>query len=177
MNVAATERREAAASQNQLSWWSVVLFILFVALAFAVATQLWSTIVPAGIRVGATLVIALAMVLLASADLAGDPLGIRRLLVAIFKGAIDSGPFDRWTVIHASAGLIFGLWYLPLSFVLPVVLLWELFEYLVPGFGEDERIWNRVIDVAVALVGWTLVVLIVWAVTDMPVPALTPTGP
>lgn len=172
MHIVASDHQQPVAGPSKLTWWAVLLLVLFVALAFAVATQLWSTIVPAYIRVTFTIALAILTILLGLADMAGDPLGLRRLLAAIFRGGIDAGPFDRWTVIHTSAGLIFGLWYLPLVFVLPVVVLWEVFEWKVPGFGDEENFVNRVIDVGVALIGWAAIVLIVYAVTGVAVPFL-----
>ena len=59
----------------------------------------------------------------------------------------DTIPFDLWTIMHTLAGVVFGLWYVPLVFVLVTVIWWEAFEFSVKGFGEKEAIINRVVDV------------------------------
>jgi hypothetical protein len=74
--------------------------------------------------------------------------------------AIDVKPFDRWTVSHTGAGLVFGVWFLPLVWVLVLVIAWEAFEMFVPGFGESEILANRAVDIGVALAGWLLLVVI-----------------
>lgn len=72
----------------------------------------------------------------------------------------DTIPFDLWTIIHTLAGIVFGLWYVPLIWVLVTVFWWEFFEFSVKGFGEKEAIINRAVDVGVAVVGWLVVVIV-----------------
>jgi hypothetical protein len=89
-------------------------------------------------------------------------------------GSIDKTAFDRWTISHGGAGLVFGVWYMPLFTVLLLVLFWELFEWLTRGFGDKEIILNRVVDVGIAVVLWLLVVIIVMAATGAPFPFFAP---
>jgi hypothetical protein len=86
----------------------------------------------------------------------------------------DAIPLDRWTIIHTGAGVVFGLWFVPLIYVLMVVVMWECFEFAVAGFGDQEVILNRVVDVVVALLGWLVVVLVAMAITRAPFPLATP---
>ena len=71
----------------------------------------------------------------------------------------DQKPCDKWTIIHTLAGVVFGLWYVPLVYVVITVLWWEVFEATVKGFGDKEVILNRVVDMGVALGGWLLMVV------------------
>ena len=75
----------------------------------------------------------------------------------------DDTPFDRWTIVHTLAGVVFGIWVVPLFYLLSVVILWECFEFSVKGFGDQEVILNRVMDVGVAVAGWLIVVFAVMA--------------
>jgi hypothetical protein len=77
---------------------------------------------------------------------------------------VDATPIDRWTIPHTLAGVVFGVWYVPLIFVLILVFLWECFEYSVAGFGDKEVILNRVVDMGVAVGGWLITVFIIMAV-------------
>ncbi len=80
-------------------------------------------------------------------------------------GSVHETAVDRWTIVHTGAGVVFGAWYLPVWAVLLFTLFWEFFELHVKGFGDREIIQNRVVDVAVALFGWWLVVSVVMATT------------
>jgi hypothetical protein len=73
---------------------------------------------------------------------------------------IDTTPFDRWTVAHAGAGLAFGVWYLPLWVAVVLTVAWEIFEMKVVGFGDKESLFNRAVDVGIALFGWLLIVVV-----------------
>lgn len=86
----------------------------------------------------------------------------------------DATPLDRWTIIHTGAGVVFGLWSVPLLYVLIAVIFWECFEFAVAGFGDQEVILNRVVDVVVALLGWLVVVLVAMVITRAPFPLATP---
>lgn len=79
---------------------------------------------------------------------------------AKLPGSLDTVPVDRWTISHGLAGLVFGIWYLPVWVMLVLVILWEVFEMKVVGFGEKEDMRNRAVDVLVAVFGWLLVVLV-----------------
>lgn len=85
-------------------------------------------------------------------------------------GDIDVRPFDRWTLSHTGAGLVFGVWFIPFVVVLPLTVLWEVFEALPTGFGQSEIITNRLVDIGVALVGWLVVTLIAAAITGASIP-------
>ncbi len=86
----------------------------------------------------------------------------------------DKNPFDLWTISHTGAGVVFGVWYLPLLFVLILTIAWEFYEYFFVGFGDKESFINRVTDVGVALAGWLVVVLIAMAVTGASFPFIKP---
>lgn len=83
---------------------------------------------------------------------------------------IDVRPVDRWTISHGGAGVVFGVWFLPLVVVLPLVVLWEVFESLPTGFGQGEIITNRLVDIGVALVGWLAVTALAAILTGAPIP-------
>lgn len=93
-----------------------------------------------------------------------------------FRGSpdVDATAFDRWTIIHTAAGVVFGFWYIPLIFVLIVVFLWECFEFSVTGFGDQETILNKFVDMGVAVVGWLVVVLVLMVSTSAPFPLASP---
>ena len=99
-------------------------------------------------------------------------LGIRDLVVGGDTDSLDATAFDRWTIIHASAGLVFGLWFIPLLVVLVITIGWEVFEALVPGFGDKEIFLNRVVDVGSAVVVWLVTVVVVVLVTHASFPLL-----
>lgn len=98
-------------------------------------------------------------------------LGIRDLVMGDATG-LDDRPIDRWTAIHASAGLVFGLWYVPLVFVLVFTIGWEVFEAIAPGFGDKEIFLNRLMDVVSAVVVWFVTVLVIMLVAHAPFPLL-----
>jgi hypothetical protein len=88
-------------------------------------------------------------------------LGIYDLILdAGGEGETDATPFDRWSISHAGAGVVFGVWFVPLWAVLAMTIVWELFEVYVPGFGESEIMRNRVVDVGSAVVAWLVIVLV-----------------
>jgi hypothetical protein len=89
-------------------------------------------------------------------------------------GTRDATPFDKWTIVHTLAGVVFGAWYVPIIYVLILVFLWECFEFSVTGFGETEVILNRVVDMGVAVAGWLAVVFVVMAVEGSPFPLAAP---
>ena len=65
---------------------------------------------------------------------------------------------------------MFGVWFIPLIFVVPLVVLWEVFEALPTGFGQGEIIANRLVDIGLALVGWLLITGIAAVITGAPMP-------
>ena len=86
----------------------------------------------------------------------------------------DTTAFDLWTIPHTWAGVVFGIFGLSFPFVAGLTILWEVFEWLVPGFGETESLSNRVVDVAVAWGAWLLVAGAVALITQTPMPWLLP---
>jgi hypothetical protein len=86
----------------------------------------------------------------------------------------DASPFDLWTIAHTIAGLVMGAWGVPGPLVLVFTIAWEIFEWQVPGFGEGEIPLNRVVDVAVACVGWFVVAGLIAGITGHEMPWLLP---
>lgn len=89
--------------------------------------------------------------------------GVVTLTIAILNDwahvlpGIDRGAFDYYTLAHFCGGLAFGAWCMPLWWVVAVVVGWEFYEKYVPGWGENEKLSNRIVDISVALIGWLLV--------------------
>ena len=54
--------------------------------------------------------------------------------------------------------------------VVPLVILWEVFESLPTGFGQGEIFTNRLCDIGLALAGWLLVTVIAAAASGAPIP-------
>eukprot|EP01084_Bolivina_argentea_P096569 173621_1 len=71
----------------------------------------------------------------------------------------DSKCADVWTIIHFLAGPFFAI-LLPHWWMCLVVSLWEVLEYYTTGLGDEEILCNRIVDVAVAIVGWWIIVII-----------------
>ena len=67
---------------------------------------------------------------------------------------LDHTAFDRWSIVHTSAGVVMGLFSIPFLLVLVLTVAWEIFEIVAPGFGEDEVPLNRLTDILVAWAGW-----------------------
>lgn len=101
-------------------------------------------------------------------------LGAYDFFIAKDSATRDDTPFDKWTISHTLAGVVFGVWYLPLLFVLITVLWWEAFEFSVTGFGEKEVILNRAVDMGVAIVGWLVVVVFAMLITGADFPLANP---
>jgi hypothetical protein len=96
--------------------------------------------------------------------------GIIDFVIAQDPGGRDDTPLDRWTIVHCLAGVVFGIWVVPLFYVLVVIIVWECFEFSVEGFGDQEVIMNRVVDVGVAVAGWLIVVLTLIATSHVSFP-------
>jgi hypothetical protein len=168
-------RRRAALRLQRNNWRSIVAdrkipWYSWLILAFHLVWNvgiIWMTkgeVVHAGLRWTATIVFIVATL----------GLGIYDFFINKDSEGRDATPFDRWTIIHTLAGVVFGLWYVPLVFVVITVLWWEAFEFSVTGFGETEVILNRVVDMGVALAGWLVIVLIALAVTGADFPFANP---
>jgi len=90
------------------------------------------------------------------------------------QGSTDTTAIDRWTAIHFGAGIVFGIWYVPILWVVILAFFWECFEFSVAGFGDQEIIQNRLMDIAAAVVGWLIVVILIVAIAKTPFPAVSP---
>ena len=86
----------------------------------------------------------------------------------------DSTAFDLWTIAHFLAGVVMGAWGIPFVLVAVYTIAWEIFEWQVPGFGDAEIFTNRLVDIAVAWIGWLLLALVVTAGTSQGLPWLVP---
>ena len=49
----------------------------------------------------------------------------------------DHTPFDLWSIVHAGAGIVFGLWSVPFPLVAVFTIAWEYFEWKVPGLWRE----------------------------------------
>src|SRR5262249_48734010 len=94
------------------------------------------------------------------------------------RGIPDNRPgiFDPWTIVHTTAGFFMGVWGVPFPLVAIFTIGWEIFEYLVPGFGDTELIANRAMDVAVAWVGWGIAAGVIGLLSNTPAPLLLPSA-
>jgi hypothetical protein len=81
---------------------------------------------------------------------------------------------DSWTLVHTCAGLVMGALGIPFPLVALFTVGWEIYEYVVPGFGDTELMANRMVDIGVAWVGWLVVAGIVALLTKTPIPWLLP---
>ena len=100
----------------------------------------------------------------------------------ILEGTVSKPPpgqppkWDRqlvdpwWTTIHTSTGIVLGLWLTPFLVVAALTVSWEILEISVPGFGDEEINGNRLIDIAVAWVGWLLAAGLSALVSSQPLP-------
>lgn len=156
------------------SWLALALMLGFGGVVFALTN---GPIVTAWLRWVVTIAWVLYTVILGIYDflMGGGSMRAARLEKAA-RGEIDTVAFDRWTISHGGAGLVFGIWYMPLLWVAILVVVWEFFEFFVPGFGEKEIILNRLVDIGIALVLWLVVVLIVMAATGAAFPLAAPVG-
>jgi hypothetical protein len=88
----------------------------------------------------------------------------------------DSGIVDPWTIAHWTAGLVMGAWGIPFPLVALFTIAWEFFEYLVPGFGDQEIFSNRLMDIGIAWVGWLMTTAPVAAATHTAMPWILPSA-
>ena len=80
--------------------------------------------------------------------------GHKDLINKAAPGSIDRTAVDRWSLVHHVAGVVMGLFGVPLPFVILLTVVWELFEMSVAGFGDEEINANRITDITLALGGW-----------------------
>jgi hypothetical protein len=156
----------AQAESKSIPWYSWVALVAFVAGAVVLVFAVKRDVVPDVVRWTVTILWILVTVGLGIYDFflmrgSTDPGP---------GGAIDVKPLDRWTVSHTGAGLVLGVWFVPLVWLVLLVVAWEAFEFFVPGFGETEILANRGVDILVAVIGWFVVVLISMAITGAPFP-------
>lgn len=70
-------------------------------------------------------------------------------------GAGDADYFDPWwSTIHASTGVLMGIWQVPFPLVALSTILWEGVEMTFPGVGDKEVNGNRIADIGLAWGGW-----------------------
>jgi hypothetical protein len=151
---------------TKIPWYSWLAFVLTLAVYVVVWYFVHGTVVAEWLRWAVTgLWVAATLVLGVLDKVKGG------------AGPVDKGPFDLWTISHSGAGLVLGVWYVPLVFVLFFTITWEIFEILVPGFGENEVWSNRATDVGSALFFWLVVVLIAVAGFHAPFPLVAPVRP
>ncbi|MBI2325544.1 MAG: hypothetical protein HYU87_11375 [Chloroflexi bacterium] len=155
-------KRAAGETSSKIPWYGWVGLVVFVVVGLVVVYLTHKPIVSAEVRWAVTIAWIVITVALGIYDFMG--------VAHAPAGSIDVRPVDRWTIPHAGAGLVFGVWFLPFVVVLPLVALWEVFEWLPTGFGQTEIIQNRLVDIGVALVGWFLVTLVASIVTGTQMP-------
>lgn len=150
----------AASTQSQFSWYSWVILAFELVWSVGISWITHRSLAPVVVRwaiTGAFVILTLIF-------------GLIDFVVSKDSGGRDATPFDRWTIVHTLAGVVFGIWVVPLFYVLVVVIVWECFEFSVAGFGDQEVILNRVVDVGVAVGGWLIVALTLTAVKHAPFP-------
>ncbi len=146
--------------QSSFKWYSWLFLGLELVWSLGISLMTHKTIAPPSVRwiitaafIGLTLTFGLIDFVLSS-DSAGR----------------DDTPVDRWTIVHTLAGVVFGIWLVPLIYVLMIVIMWECFEFSVAGFGDQEVIANRGVDIGVAVGGWLIVVVALMAINHVPFP-------
>jgi hypothetical protein len=142
--------------------WLILAFHLIVTIGILWMTH--STVVPPTVAWIVTGVWALGTAIMGLVD----------FVISRDSPDVDATAFDRWSIVHTAAGIVFGIWYIPLIFVLIVVFLWECFEFSVTGFGDQETILNKLTDMGVAVVGWGVVILVLMLTTHAPFPLASP---
>ena len=150
------------ADADEMKWWSVPAAALFVAVTVLFMVLLHNPVVSGAVRWTFTII-----------WLCGGLFAIIWDRV-LHKGTVDVVAVDYWTAVHAGFGVVAGFWYFPLIPLLVVTIAWEFFEASVPGFGMKEKFWNRFWDVAVAVAGWFLIVIIVIVAEGAGFPLLAP---
>ena len=156
-----------ADTERKIPWYSWIILGFHLIWNVGIILMTKSDVVNSTLRWGVTIAF-LALTL---------ALGVYDFFIAKDSATRDDTPFDKWTISHTLAGFVFGVWYLPLVFVLITVIWWEAFEFSVTGFGEKEVILNRVVDMGVALAGWLVVVVIAMLISGADFPLASPVSP
>jgi len=77
-----------------------------------------------------------------------------------YEFAIDTDAIDVWTIVHTLAGVLLGF-VMPFVWMFLLVTVWEFHEGVwTTGLGDGESLSNHIVDVIVAIVGWTIVIMI-----------------
>lgn len=136
-----------AAAGTRPTLWSLVAAGLFVLIGGLLISLTHGDALPAWLRWGAVAVWAVLT-------------GVVILIDAKLHPTTDSRPVDIWTIAHGFAGIVFGIWFVPLWLIVALTVLWEVFEAVTSGIGDKEVIINRVIDVGIAIALWAAVILV-----------------
>jgi hypothetical protein len=136
--------------QPKIPWTSWVLLVVMLAACFALFWYNHGLIIKPWMRWTVTSLWVVITIALAIMDF---------FKVGVPGSPIDKPPVDRWTLSHCGSGLVFGGWYLPIWVLFALTIGWEIFEINVRGFGENEEMINRIVDVSVAVVCWLFVVM------------------
>ena len=142
---------DAAAAGTKPSLGAWVAAGIFILAGVLLISLTHGAALPAWLRWGAVAVWAALTGVLLWIDVSLDP-------------ATDSRPVDIWTIAHGFAGIVFGIWFVPIWLIVALTVLWEVFEAVTRGFGDKEVIINRIIDVGIAIALWATVVLVVMLV-------------
>ena len=142
----AIRQEEALVTITERPWYAYVSLLAIVVVLSLTAIPLHGTQISSEWRWGVTI---LFVVVLGTVATLNDGFHV--------LPGIDRGTIDYYTLVHFSAGLAFGAWCMPLWWVVIVVVGWEFYEAYVPGWGENEKLSNRIVDISVALIGWLLV--------------------
>ncbi len=149
-----------ADTERKIPWYSWIVLVFHLAWNIIIILMTSSNVINSTLRWVVTIVF------LAFTGL----LGAYDFFIAKDSASRDDTPWDKWTISHTLAGVVFGVWYVPLLFVVITVLWWEAFEASATGFGDKEVILNRAVDMGVALAGWLVVVVLamIFAGADFP---------
>jgi hypothetical protein len=154
-------------TRNWLSWVIAGLFLIsafvlvYITTKNGVSEPHWHRIARYGLTVTLLVLVVTRLILegTVSRPLPGQPPKWDRQLV---------DPW--WTSIHTLTGVILGLWLTPFLILAGLTVSWELLEVVVPGYGDEEINGNRLIDVAVAWIGWGLVAGLWASASGQPLP-------
>ncbi len=154
------QQRRAGGEPVPWTWWRVLLLLGFLALGVLLILWRHGPHVPVLTRWYITTPWLVAIVVLAFWD---------------YVYQKDQKPeeawFDKWTIIHSLAGVVFAVWFVPVSVVAFLAFGWEVVEHLTP-LGAGESLGNRLVDASVALIFWVPTVLAIAGVAQVAVPIL-----
>jgi hypothetical protein len=151
--------------KDPIPWYSWIVLVIMLGFGFGVFYATYGLVLPEWLRWAVTIAW-----LVGTAGLGIYDFGINKNPAR----NRDTILWDPWTYSHGGAGLVFGVWYMPFVYVLLLVIVWEIFEHAVPGFGNREVIANRAVDVGIALFLWLAVVLVASLATGADFPWIAP---